>query len=290
MNALLRRLLFNKSLRRATWRGGRALYMFARGDFANNPRTNGEYVILERLITSLRKIGSGHRTVLLDIGANIGDWTRNVLEVASQLGISEIEVHAFEPVPSTFEQLKSSTMSYSSRGIVRVSQLALSAAKGAGEMHVFGDLEGTNSIYSDPLKENSVKIPIKLSTIDLYCSTNNLSEVFFIKCDTEGHDMDVLLGAKSLLLNGKISFFQFEYNHRWIYARHFLKDVFDLVAGLPYRVGRILPYGVEFFDKWQPELDRFFESNYLLAHEGLIALLPASYGTFDKYNTFTIEI
>src|ERR687886_334053 len=116
MNTLLRRLLFNKFLRRTSWRGGRALYMCARGDFANNPRTNGEYVLLERLLGSLRKTGSNNRIVLLDIGANIGNWTRNVLEVASWLGISDIEVHAFEPVPSTFETLKSTMMSYSCRG------------------------------------------------------------------------------------------------------------------------------------------------------------------------------
>jgi FkbM family methyltransferase len=257
---------------------------------SNNPRTNGEYRILERLLDSRRKTSRFHRTVLIDVGANVGEWTRHALDTVKRLGLSEIEIHAFEPVPSTFEELNSSIMSHSHKGIVRISQLALSAAAGDSEIHVFGDLEGTNSIYPEPSKKNDLKTPIKLSTIDLYCSNNNLPEVFFIKCDTEGNDMDVLLGAKNWLLDGKIGFFQFEYNHRWVYSRHFLKDVFDLVVGLPYRVGKILPDRVEFIDKWHPELDRFFEGNYLLAHEGVIPLLPATYGTFDIYNTFTIEV
>jgi FkbM family methyltransferase len=290
MNAHLSGLLLNKLLRQIAWRGGRALYMFARGDLSNNPRTNGEYRILARLLDSRQKTSRVHRTVLIDVGANVGDWTINALDVARRLGLSEIEIHAFEPVPSTFDALNLNIVSHSVNGVVRISQLALSAAEGDSKIHVFGELQGTNSIYSYPSKKDYLKIPVKLSTIDLYCSNNNLTEVFFIKCDTEGHDMDVLLGAKNLLLNGKIGFFQFEYNHRWIYSRHFLKDVFDLVVGLPYRVGKILPDRVEFIDRWHPELDRFFEGNYLLAHEGVIPLLPATYGTFDIYNTFTIEV
>src|SRR5262249_25048808 len=120
--------------------------MFARGDFANNPHTNGEYAILARLISSLRKTGCIYKTVLLDIGANIGSWSIIALDMASRLGVSDIEIHAFEPVPSTFNVLNSSIMSHSDCKVVHTSQLALSATEGYGEIYVFGNLAGTNSL------------------------------------------------------------------------------------------------------------------------------------------------
>lgn len=133
----------NKFLRQIAWRGGRALYMFARGDYANNPRTNGEYAILERLMGSLSKTGSDHKTVLIDIGANIGEWTRNVLDIGNRLGISELEVHIFEPVPSTFDAMKSNIISHPSGSCVRMNRMALSASEGDGEIGCRSHIDGT---------------------------------------------------------------------------------------------------------------------------------------------------
>ena len=52
-----------------------------------------------------------------------------------------------------------------------------------------------------------------------------------------------------LLAAARIDVFQFEYNHRWVYGRSFLKDVFDLAAGLEYQVGKVRVRTVELFDE-----------------------------------------
>ena len=57
-------------IRKVLWRLGRKLFTNARGDGQNNPRTNGEYWLLEQVLTE-----SSRPRVLLDVGANIGEWT-----------------------------------------------------------------------------------------------------------------------------------------------------------------------------------------------------------------------
>ena len=60
-----------------------------------------------------------------------------------------------------------------------------------------------------------------------------------------------------------IEVIQFEYNSRWIDSRHFLKDAFDYLRPFEYRIGKITPKGVEFYQSWHPELETFREGNYL---------------------------
>ena len=62
-----------------------------------------------------------------------------------------------------------------------------------------------------------------------------------VEIDTEGHDLRVIEGAKGLLTAGGIDVIQFEYNHRWIASRCFLRDVFQLMTPLEYRIGRVTP-------------------------------------------------
>jgi len=50
------------------------MYTYARGDGPNDPRTNGEYWLLEHVV----KASPGPQ-VLLDVGANKGDWTAQAL-------------------------------------------------------------------------------------------------------------------------------------------------------------------------------------------------------------------
>ena len=84
----------------------------------------------------------------------------------------------------------------------------------------------------------------------------------------------------------RVSVLQFEYNHCWIYARRCLKDVFDFASDTCYILGKVTPTHVEIYDEWHPELDRFFEGNYLLVHQNFINRLAHKRGKFDKRNMY----
>lgn len=129
-------------------------------------------------------------------------------------------------------------------------------------------------------------VPVELATLDLYCAEASVDHIHIVKCDTEGNDLAVMRGAAGLLAAGRIDVLQFEYNQRWINARAFLKDVFELVEALPYRVGRVMPESIELFDAWHPELERFYQSNYVLVREPSLHGLNARGGAFDNSNSF----
>ncbi len=77
-----------------------------------------------------------------------------------------------------------------------------------------------------------------------------------------------------MLANHAIRALQFEYNHRWIHAKHFLKEVFDLLSPLGYEIGKITPRGIEFYSEWTAELESFREGNYLAALPEARPLFP----------------
>jgi hypothetical protein len=75
------------------------------------------------------------------------------------------------------------------------------------------------------------------------------------------------------LRGGNAGVVQFEYNHRWILSRAYLKDVFDLIENTPYRLAKVCSSSLDIYAEWHPELERFFETNYALVHEQLVAPL-----------------
>jgi hypothetical protein len=96
-----------------------------------------------------------------------------------------------------------------------------------------------------------------------------------VKIDTEGHDLAVLRGARTLLAGQNIAVVQFEYNHRWVYARAFLRDAIGLLAGFGYRVGKLTPKGVEFYPGWDADLETFVEGNYVACAARAAESMPA---------------
>ena len=45
-------------------------------------------------------------------------------------------------------------------------------------------------------------------------------------------------------------------------------NVFGFFADKPYRIGKLYGNGIECYDAWHPELERFFETNYVLICKG----------------------
>jgi hypothetical protein len=78
-----------------------------------------------------------------------------------------------------------------------------------------------------------------------------------------------------LFAERRISVAQFEYNHRWVYARFFLRDAFDLLEPLGYRLGKLTPVGVEFYPRWDADLETFVEGNYIACEQGVAERLPS---------------
>lgn len=255
-------------IRKMAWRLGRKLYTLARGDVPNNPLTNGEYWLLEQVLTST----PGHK-VLFDVGANRGDWTGQATALAGRS--QEISVHAFEPSKATRAIL---TNRFDSNPLITVHPVALSDKRGIAAFYSAGAGAGTSSLspVSGPTEENVV-----VTTIDQLLKDMMLQRVSMLKVDTEGFDFRVLCGAEHSLANGVIDVVQFEYNWRWLLNHSSLRDVFELIANKPYRLGKLVGNIIEFYDAWHFELDRYFESNYVLVRNGFTLSVGGTRAVFD---------
>jgi len=101
-----------------------------------------------------------------------------------------------------------------------------------------------------------------------------MKDIALVKVDTEGNDFNVIHSGVALLRQGRIMVLQFEYNWRWIGFGHCLKQVFAEIEGTSYEIGRLVQSRIEVHAVWHPELERYFETNYVLVRRDVLALLP----------------
>lgn len=244
-------------MRPFAWRLGRFLYRWARREGANRPADNGEHWLLEQVV---RGTDAG-TVVLLDVGANRGEWSAAALHALARHRRPG-RIHAFEPVGATFEYL---CRRFQGEASLCPHHLALSDRSGESEIYVVGPLSGRNSLY--PVEDGRLE-RVQLESLDGFVAASGVSRISMVKSDTEGHDLTVLRGGREALHAGRVDVWQFEYNHRWLVDGASLLAVFDLIDGLPYRLGKLYGDGIELYDRWHFELDRFIETNYVLVRTG----------------------
>ena len=231
------------------------MYAGARGDVQNNPHTNGEYALVNRL-AALWKDSDG--PVVLDVGANIGNWSAELLRSCRDRGVRP-SVHAFEPCSSTYAALADR---FKGVAAITTHRIALGDSRATVELAVEAPLAGTNSLAC---RHGGLRETVTVDTVDDFLLSHAVARVSMVKTDTEGFDFHVMRGARHALADRMIDLWQFEYNWRWIDCRHFLRDVFDLADKCGYEVGKVTTGGkIDVYETWSPELERFFEANYVL--------------------------
>jgi FkbM family methyltransferase len=255
--------------RRQVVRAARFALMRARLDVPNDRTTNGEALLAS---SAVGLTSPGHAFHVVDAGANAGQWARLMLGAARLAGrMDDLDLHSFEPSSYTFARLSEALDGQH----VTLKQAALGACAGSATLHVFVPGAGINSLHRMPgWPDGGVTEQVPLTTLEAYADEAGLDHITLLKIDTEGHDLAVLRGAGRLFADQRISIAQFEYNHRWVYARFFLRDAFELLTPMGYRIGKLTPFGVEFYPAWDAELETFVEGNYIVCTKQAAERLP----------------
>jgi len=147
------------------------------------------------------KINYPSLNVLFDVGANTGqtrNWFRYHLPKAT--------IYSFEPVQSTFEQLKKNAKGDSNCILVNE---ALGDETGTKTIRLFeGDMTVLNSLRDDVMNNaaGAREETITINTLDAYCKAHHIEKIDLLKIDTEGFEINVLRGASKMLQSGRISF------------------------------------------------------------------------------------
>jgi FkbM family methyltransferase len=152
----------------------------------------GEY---EKAITAIAEglIKENHCTTFLDIGANFG-WYTTLFHKYAQNG----QVHAFEPVPSTFDNLRRNYELMGKPNNVTINNVALGDHQGEVVVNLFEGLATGHASLSNQGRDDAVTIKSRMITLDNYLETNNLPDIDFVKVDIEGAELGFLRGASKL--------------------------------------------------------------------------------------------
>ena len=227
------------------------------GENNDNMITNGEMRFLQRNIEN--------RSVIFDIGANVGQWTKFVLNTNKFLNI-----HCFEPSKYTFKKLINNNFPSN----VICNNIGLSSVKKEEFLHVSKKGSALNSLYNRRgLKEHNVKIlqqqneKIQLDTLENYCRENDIKLIDYMKIDVEGHEFEVLKGGKKLFNNIRVNIIQFEYGGTYIDAHVFLRDIFHFFKEYHYNFYKIYPGCIKLIKNYYPKYDNFQYQNWLIINK-----------------------
>lgn len=271
------------ALRRFAWRLGRRIYCGARGEpRGGDIHADGEAAVQACVIAGTPAADPLH---IFDIGANVGDWSVALFDQIGAQSGRPVHLHAFEPVGGTRIRLEEALARYAERFDIHIHATAISDRKGVANMHIVEDGAGQNSMHDLDLGTHRT-IEIETVTLSETFDRLGVERAQLVKVDAEGHDLAIIRGALDLLASERIDVLQFEYNHAWVYSRSFLKDIFDLTDALPYKVARVGSERLDAFDHWHPELERFFNANYLLIRDAALGWFRHRRGSFDGSNTY----
>jgi FkbM family methyltransferase len=272
--------------RRLLWRAGRSLYQHARRDGRNDAALNGEYALHRKLA----RLAAGRSEPLrvIDVGANVGDWSLHLIEACRSAGVADLQLWAFEPSDEIRARLNERLRSAPSGYRVTIRREAVADASGTAAFDGSKGITGIKSLLTEKrqAEPDLPRVEVPVTTLAAVFSEEKIEQADLVKSDVEGFDLGVIRGASPLLRDGRIGLLQFEYNHRWIGTRSFLRDVFDLTEALRYRVCKVVPNGIESYVAWHPELETFFEANFLLVRDDLLAPFRVRVGRFDASNAY----
>lgn len=215
-------------------------------NFNYDHKNNGE----ERVLKIISQFNPKN---IFDVGAYQGTWATVALEHCHNS-----KVTSFEPIPWAFEKL----------ALIKNDRLAVEPI-GLGNQNTHrtliayrGDASCLSGFYKYPHKDESTTVEVKVKTGDSYLAENQISTIDFLKMDTEGSEYEVLQGFEESLKAKSVKVIQFEYGQVNIISHYLLRDYFNYLDNVGYRVGKIYPKYVHFCD-YTFELENFIGSNFL---------------------------
>ena len=183
--------------------------------------------------------------VAVDVGAHKGAYTYWMRHAVGPAG----RVYAFEPQPRLAKQLRSLVAANGYHN-VKVENMGLSSAAGTLMLNVPGD--GTSPGASFEAGAAAAQAyPVQVTCLDDYFDGLVDRSVGLIKCDAEGHELEVFRGARRLLTEmHPCLLFECERRHR---SSGRVDDVFRWLEELGYHGYFIARNGARDIREFDPE-------------------------------------
>lgn len=197
----------------------------------------GDYFHKKKIIKFLKNKGILNIDILVDVGAHKGESISFFLR-----NFNIRNIYSFEPIPHTFNKLKSKLKYFSK--IKKNCDIKLeNSALGKSKKKIF--IKKMIESSSSTIKEINTKSKyfnrkkkllysgkknffemIEINQIKLsdYMQQNSIKKIDFLKIDTEGYEYDVLKGMEEKIVNTKLIMFEHHY-HDMIKKNYTYSDI-----------------------------------------------------------------
>jgi len=221
--------------------------------------SSGEMAVLEMLHRSFAA-----PYCVFDVGSNQGQYLNLILSTLPRDGLS---VHSFEPGRHTFELLEASLNGIDRNGLT-LNNVALGATPGEMTLHYDEPGSGLASLSKRRLDHFGIAFEgserVAVDTVDDYCSRNGIGRVDLLKCDVEGHELDVFAGASGMFRSRAIGIATFEFGGCNIDTRTFFQDFYYFFQDVGMRILRITPSGSLMpIDSYKEVYEQFVTTNFV---------------------------
>lgn len=194
--------------------------------------------------------------IILDIGANIGTYSAEVLRL-----LPEAKIYAFEPSTIARSQLQTRFLNDPR---IRIYPFAISDVSGSAKL--WSDFAGSGLASLSRRKLDHFNLTfeheetVQLITLDEWNLEVEI-EPDLVKIDVEGHELNVLNGATSILKSAKV--IQFEFGGCNIDTRTYFQDFWYFFTQYNFRIFRIEPAGPVEIQTYNEADECFLTTNYL---------------------------
>lgn len=178
--------------------------------------------------------------VAVDIGAHKGGYSFWMLRAVGKTG----KVFAFEPQPALAAYLTRIKQIFHFDNY-KLNNCGLSSSTGKLQLSVPGSGVSPGASFEPGLLKDARQThQVEVDTLDRYFGSMPDVKIAFIKCDVEGHELDVFRGGEHVLRSQQpVLMFECEERH---HLRYSSQEVFDFLAGLGYQgfffhIGKLEP-------------------------------------------------
>jgi len=222
---------------------------------------NGERKFIDDLIGYWGK-KQRSELIVFDIGANVGGYTRILLEITTK-GHIPVKIHVFEPTQACFDQLEHL---FSAFPDVVLNRSAVSDANGTAEIYYDHTKSSLASFYKRDLSAYSIRFQLSeivaTTRLDSYIEKKNIPHIDLLKIDIEGHELAAFRGMGRYLTGQYVDFIQFEYGGANLDSRTSLMELYQELEKAGFVVAKLMPRGLD-IRPYQPRMDNFQYANYV---------------------------
>ena len=199
---------------------------------------------------------------IFDVGSNKGQFLSLILDKVS---VSDFSIHCFEPGHKTFALLHESSKKDKR---IKLNNIGLGKEKGEFVLHYDSAGSGLASLTKRKLDHFNIDFSkeekVDIDTIDNYCAENSIDHIHLLKIDIEGHELDVLSGAKRMFNSKSIDIVTFEFGGCNIDTRTFFQDFWYFFDEANFKIFRITPSGyLHPLDSYKEIYEQFRTINFI---------------------------